>query len=133
MGAVSEDKDTYRAGFERFAQSKAAASEPSWLRERRTAAFAAFVESGLPTPRHEAWRHTPIGPLTRARLEAADPDAKPEAAVLERLARAPGPRLTFVNGALSRELSDLGPRAGVELLGLKDALATHPALLEARL
>ncbi len=67
MGAVSEEKDTYRVGFERFALSKAAASEPSWLRERRTAAFAGFVESGLPTPRDEAWRHTPIAPLVRAR------------------------------------------------------------------
>ena len=133
MGAVSEDKDTYRAGFERFALSKAAASEPSWLRERRTAAFAGFVASGLPTPRDEAWRHTPLAPLTRARPEPADPEAKPDPAVLERLARAEGPRLTFVNGALSRELSDLAPRAGVELLDLKDALATHPALVEARL
>src|SRR5262245_51396247 len=133
MGAVSEDKDTYRVGFERFALSKAAASEPSWLRERRTAAFAAFVESGLPQARDEAWRHTPNGQLPRARPEPADPEAKPAAALLERLARAEGPRLTFVNGALSRELSDLAPRAGVELLALKDALAKHPALVEARL
>jgi Fe-S cluster assembly protein SufD len=130
---VSEDKDTYRVGFERFALSKAAASEPSWLRERRTAAFAGFVESGLPAQRDEAWRHTPIAPLTRARPEPADPEAKPAPAVLERLARADGPRLTFVNGVLSRELSDLAPREGVELLGLKDALAKHPALVEAGL
>jgi Fe-S cluster assembly protein SufD len=133
MGAVSEEKDTYRVGFERFALSKAAASEPSWLRERRTAAFARFVESGLPTQRDEAWRHTPIAPLVRARPEPADPGMKPAAAALDRLARAEGPRLSFVNGALSRELSDLGPCAGVELLGLKDALAKHPALVEARL
>jgi len=133
MGAVSEEKDTYRVGFERFALSKTAASEPSWLRERRTAAFAAFVESGLPTQRDEAWRHTPIAPLVRARPEAADPEARPAAAVLDRLVRAEGPRLSFVNGALSRELSELGPRAGVELLCLKDALAKHSALVEASL
>jgi Fe-S cluster assembly protein SufD len=133
MSAVGEEKDTYRLGFERFALSKAAASEPSWLRERRTAAFAGFVESGLPSQRDEAWRHTPIAPLTRTRPEPADPEAKPAAAVLERLARAEGPRLTFVNGVLSRELSDLGPRAGVELLALKDALAKHPELVAARL
>ena len=133
MGAVSEEKDTYRVGFERFALSKAAASEPSWLRERRTAAFAGFVESGLPTQRDEAWRHTPIAPLARARPEPADPEARPAAAVLDRLARAEGPRLSFVNGALSRELSELGPHAGVELLCLKDALAKHPALVEASL
>jgi Fe-S cluster assembly protein SufD len=133
MGAVSEEKDTYRVGFERFALSKAAASEPAWLRERRTAAFARFVESGLPTPRDEAWRHTPIAPLTRARLEPADPEARAATDVLDRLARDAGPRLTLVNGVLSRELSELGPSAGVELLCLKDALAKHPALVEASL
>ena len=42
MAAVAEDKDAYRAGFERFA---AAQSDPEWLRERRTAAMARFVES----------------------------------------------------------------------------------------
>jgi Fe-S cluster assembly protein SufD len=131
MSAVSEDKDTYRAGFERFAQSKAAASEPSWLRERRTAAFARFVEAGLPTPRDEAWRHTPLGPLTRTRFEPADAEVLPAADVLGRLPRAEGPRLTFVNGSLSRELSEPGPHAGVELLSLRDALATRPASLEA--
>jgi Fe-S cluster assembly protein SufD len=130
MSAVSEEKDTYRAGFERFALSPVAASEPSWLRERRTAAFARFVASGLPTPRDEAWRHTPIAPLTRARLEEADPAARPSAEVLGRLARADGPRLTFVNGVLARELSELGPFPGLELLGLRDALATRPASLE---
>ena len=106
MGAVSEEKDTYRVGFERFALSKTAASEPSWLRERRTAAFAGFVELGLPTQRDEAWRHTPIAPLVRARPEPADPEARPAPAVLDRLARAEGPRLSFVNGALSRDTGD---------------------------
>ena len=130
MSAVSEEKDTYRAGFERIALSPAAAAEPAWLRERRTAAFARFVEAGLPTPRDEAWRHTPIAPLTRARLEPADPEARPAADVLGRLARADGPRLCFVNGTLSRELSDPGRPAGVELMGLREALASRPASLE---
>ncbi len=47
MAAVAEDKDAYRAGFERFAAAHAA-SDPAWLRERRTAAIARFVERGLP-------------------------------------------------------------------------------------
>jgi Fe-S cluster assembly protein SufD len=130
MSAVGEEKDTYRAGFERFALSPASAAEPSWLRERRTAAFARFVELGLPGPRDESWRHTPVAPLSRRHFEPADPEARPPAEALERLARAPGPRLTFVNGALSRKLSNPGSEAGVELLGLRDALATRPASLE---
>ena len=130
MSAVGEAKDTYRAGFERFAHSPASAAEPSWLRERRTASFARFVELGLPTPRDESWRHTPLAPLTRRHFEPADPGVLPADQALERLARAPGPRLTFVNGALSRERSEPGSEAGVELLGLRAALATRAAALE---
>ena len=76
MTVVAEDKDAYRASFERFASAHAA-SDPAWLRERRTAAIARFVEKGLPTPRDEAWRHTPVAPLTRGRFEPADPAATP--------------------------------------------------------
>jgi len=132
MTAVSEERDAYRAGFERFALSPAAASEPAWLRERRTAAFARFVETGFPTPRDEAWRHTPVAPLTRTRFEPADPDARPVDDVLRLLPRDGGSaaRLVLVNGVVSRERSQGGPPAGVELLGLRDALALRPASVE---
>jgi Fe-S cluster assembly protein SufD len=130
MSVVSEEREGYRAGFERFARSQAGAAEPSWLRERRTAAFARFVEAGLPTPREEAWRHTPLAPLTRRRFDPADASARPAPELVARLARAAGPRLTFVNGALSRELSDPGSVPGLELMGLREALASRAARLE---
>jgi Fe-S cluster assembly protein SufD len=133
MSVVSAERDAYRAGFERFALSPQAASEPAWLRERRTAAFARFVEAGLPTPRDEAWRHTPVGPLTRLRFEPADPAARPDPDVLALLPPAAprGLRLVLVNGRLSPELSWLdGGQAGVSAMSLRDALASHPASLE---
>jgi len=133
MTAVSAERDAYRAGFERFALSPAAASEPAWLRERRTAAFARFVEAGLPTPRDEAWRHTPLAPLTRGRFEPADPEASPDPDVLSLLPDAGprGPRLVLVNGRLSPELSRLDAgQAGVSAMSLRDALASRPASLE---
>ena len=133
MTAVSAEKDAYRAGFERFALSAQAASEPAWLRERRTAAFARFVEAGLPTPRDEAWRHTPIAPLTRGRFEPADPEASPDPDVLSLLpdTDARGTRLVLVNGHLSPELSrlDVG-QPSVAAMSLRDALASRPASLE---
>ena len=64
MSAVVEDKDALRSSFERFAAAHAA-SDPAWLRDRRTAAFARYVEKGLPGPRDESWRHTPVAPLTK--------------------------------------------------------------------
>jgi len=126
--AVAMETDAYRASFERFAA--AARSEPSWLRERRTMAMARFVERGFPGPRDEAWRHTPIAPLVRARFEAADPAARPDADTVEGLGfGSDGPRVVIVNGRFSRKLSSSGPApAGVDILPLGEALARRPEL-----
>jgi Fe-S cluster assembly protein SufD len=133
MTAVTEEREAYRAGFERFASSRAAAAEPAWLRERRSSAFARFVETGFPTPRDEAWRHTPVAPLTRGRFETADPEARPAPELLGLLPREGfgGLRLVVVNGRLSPELSTLEAGArGVLALGLRDAMASRPDSLE---
>ena len=61
MSSVAVHKDAYRESFERFVG--AVRSEPEWLRERRTSAFGRFVEEGLPGPRDEAWRQTPIASI----------------------------------------------------------------------
>jgi hypothetical protein len=55
--------------------------------------------------------------------------------VLIRPAAAPwgrGPRLVFVNGSLSRELSSPAPD-GIRAMGLAEALESEPALVEAHL
>ena len=132
MTAVAEDRDSYRAGFARFAAAHA--QDPAWLRERRTAAFARFVEKGLPTARDEGWRHTPVGPLTKARFEPADPAARPEGPLRETLFRGEGfrgPELVFVNGRFSPELSAPGAgQAGVEVRSLREVLREAPERLE---
>ncbi len=92
MTAVAEDKDAYRAGFDRFAAAHAA-SDPAWLRERRTAAIARFVEKGLPTARDEAWRHTPSPRSPKGRFEPSDPrPARPRTPSPACPARASGAR-----------------------------------------
>jgi len=132
MSAVGVETNAYRAGFERFALSRAAAAEPAWLRERRTAAFARFVETGLPGPRDEAWRHTPMTTLTRGRFEPADPQARPAEELLALAPRGQGGiRLVLVNGRLAPELSQLDARgSGVSATSLAGALASEPAPVE---
>jgi Fe-S cluster assembly protein SufD len=132
MTAVAQDRDAYRAGFERFAAAHAG-SDPAWLRERRTAAMARFVEKGLPTPRDEAWRHTPTAPLARDRFEPSDPGVRPSADALAGLLRDgfQGVRLVFVNGRLSPDLSALEPvQRGVEVASLRELLRARPAQVE---
>ena len=130
MAAVAEDKDAYRAGFERFA---AAQSDPVWLRERRTAAMARFVARGLPTARDEAWRHTPVAPLAKGRFVPADPAARASADALAALPLEGlrGVRVVLVNGRLSPELSSLHPgQPGVEVSSLREVLRSQPGRLE---
>ena len=131
MTAVAEDKDGYRTSFERFAAAHA--KDPVWLRERRTAAIARFVERGLPTAREETWRHTPVAPLVRGRFEPADPAARPAPEAVAALPREGlrGPQVVFVNGRFSAELSVPGNgQAGVEVLSLRELLRQAPGRLE---
>lgn len=84
--------------------------EPSWLGDLRRDALAHFAEVGLPTIRDEDWRYTNIGPIARTSFSPADP--VDPAAVGERLRLASSveldaPRMVFVNGTFSPELSTL--------------------------
>lgn len=88
----------------------------------RRAALDEALRDGLPGPRSEAWKYTPLRALERRRFGVAP--AAPAAIDEALLARIPSPRLVFVNGrhvpALSR-LDDLPE--GVSLRPLSEALA----------
>jgi Fe-S cluster assembly protein SufD len=129
VSSVAVDKDAYRESFERFVG--AARSEPEWLRERRTSAFGRFVEEGLPGPRDEAWRQTPIAPITRTRWVPAEASgAETAAPPLESLPA----HVVLVDGRVSGEAStfERGDN-GVEIHGLADLLTGNPGALEPHL
>jgi Fe-S cluster assembly protein SufD len=127
---VAEEKDAYRQSFERFVGATPAG--PEWLRERRAAAFGRFVEKGLPGPRDEAWRHTPINPITRARWEPAPAGAQVSGEL--RAAAwlgSPGAQVVLVDGRFSPELSTFEPEAPtVEVHSLLDLLDSRPERIE---
>jgi Fe-S cluster assembly protein SufD len=52
---ASPGVDHYRREFEGLRRA-----EPSWLRQRRQAAFERFADRGFPTPRDETWRQTSV-------------------------------------------------------------------------
>lgn len=80
------------------------------------------LRDGLPGPRSEAWKYTPLRALERRSFAAAP--ATPAAIDPALLAAIPAPRLVFVNGRHDAALSDLaGLPAGVELQPLSTALA----------
>lgn len=126
MSSVAADKDAYRQSFDRFVG--AARPEPEWLLDRRTSAFGRYVENGLPGPRDEAWRQTPIGPITKTRWVPAD--LVEDASVKVPLGSME-PRIVLVDGHVSLESSTL-PRsgAGVQVHRLSELLAAEPDRLE---
>jgi Fe-S cluster assembly protein SufD len=132
MNAVPDEREVLRLSFERFTAAHVA-SDPAWLRTRRAAAFARYVEKGPPGPRDEAWRHTPTAPLVRTRFEPADVSRRPDPAVLALVPRdgLASASIVFVNGRFAPELSRTGPAgAGVEVSSLREVLRKEPARSE---
>ena len=131
MTTVAEEKDAYRRSFDRFFES--APTEPEWLRTRRVSAFGRFVDKGLPTPRDEAWRQTPIAPIT-GRSWAPAPAVEGVSDSVRALVPSgiDGPRIVLVGGRVSTELSS-AEIPGAEVRTLGEVLASEPTRLEPRL
>lgn len=96
---------------------------------RRTALDAAMAD-GLPGPRSEHWRLTPLRALERRTFDA--PRAPQDALDPAVLAHVPAPRMVLRNGQFDAVASDLsGLPPGVRITRLADALA-QPGTREAQ-
>ena len=81
----------------------------------RQAALDAVLRDGLPGPRSEAWKYTPLRALERRTFGPVDEAIAAFDPAL--LAAIPGPRLVFVNGVHDVAQSDLqGLPIGVTLV-----------------
>jgi Fe-S cluster assembly protein SufD len=113
----------------------AASGEPAWLRDRRLAAWEAFVRLPLPSADDEEWRRTDISALDLDAfgvLPYSVQDGRPPAPLLALIAdsdQAGGVRLV-VNGTqvTSRLAKELAQR-GLVFSSLSDAVRSHPDLV----
>jgi Fe-S cluster assembly protein SufD len=119
----------YTAEYQRaVAQTPA---QPRWVLQARETAIAQFERLGFPTTRLEQWRFTSVAPIAErsfmlATDGAAKLDQKLTAPLSGNLALA-----VSVNGRFAPQLSSLkGLPKGVTILGLEEALASNPALVE---
>ncbi len=105
----------------RFAALPALAAGDGELVEARRAAMRAALADGLPGPRTERWKYTPLRAFERRRFDAIEAPTPIDAAMLEAI---PAPRMVFVNGRFDASLSSLdGLPDGVVLRSLDAALA----------
>ncbi|NNM26548.1 MAG: Fe-S cluster assembly protein SufD [Phycisphaerales bacterium] len=106
---------------------------PPWLATMRRAAATRFAELGLPARNDEEWRHTSLRSLQSTPLVPAGGTASSLDAGVVNAAALPGltgPRLVFVDGVLSADLSSLDALpAGLTVLPLSEAAARHETLV----
>ncbi|MGH6815543.1 MAG: Fe-S cluster assembly protein SufD [Hyphomicrobiaceae bacterium] len=81
-----------------------------WVKDLRAEAMGMFAATGLPHRRIEAWKYTDLRERLKEALTPAVADRTAVAAAeldaaLGPLAHLPGPRIVFVNGAYSADLS----------------------------
>lgn len=103
------------------------------LQSTRLDAMTRFTQLGCPTTKHEAWRYTNVKPIAQAALPLAAPTKTDVTAdMLKRynFEGLNGPRLVFIDGFYSAELSTLADTDKTTVCSLTDA---PPALLEAYL
>ena len=112
MIALKETEGLYLSSFRQI-EERLAAHAPSWLHEIRRAAIESFAEKGFPTTRQEEWRNTNIAPIAAVPFQRASEVREESAASLaERISQLPladlgCPRLVFINGRFSKQLSTL--------------------------
>jgi Fe-S cluster assembly protein SufD len=113
----------------------AASGEPAWLRERRLAAWEAFVRLPLPSANDEEWRRTDISALDLDAfgvLPYSRATGRPPAALMALLgdpAQAAGLRLIVDGAQIQGRLSSDLAREGLIFSSLSEAVATHPDLV----
>jgi Fe-S cluster assembly protein SufD len=130
MPAVERYVEAYRA----FAKN-GASHGPTWLKQLRDGSIARFAELGFPTTKQEAWRFTSVAPIAETAFELAHPASRiPHLDTIQPFLLGDGPRLVFVNGHFSPDLSSVtGLPGGVRVGSLARALETDAALVQAHL
>ena len=105
-------------------------NDPAWLHQLRGTGRARFAKLGFPTTRDEDWRFTSVAPITELNFMSPSADANAQ------LDDCPfgdleGPRLVFVNGHYSRELSVAADLPnGVKVGNVAGALAQNDGELK---
>src|SRR5690606_13590548 len=117
-GGVMALLESFREGF-----GALAAPDAQELGEGRRQALDALLADGLPGPREEAWKYTPLRALERRAFAPAD--AAPPAFDATLLEGIGAPRLVFANGRFDAARSDLsGLAPGVDVQPLSQVLAS---------
>ncbi len=133
---AKKDTDPYISSFAQL-QKELEGKQPPWLQQIRKAAISRFSELGFPTSHQEEWKYTEVTPIRRTAFKPAV--YEPNGLTSKRLnelsfGNLQGPRLVFVNGHYSAELSSLnGLPSSVQVHSLAEVLKQGPDRVEPHL
>lgn len=110
---------------------KSATSGPEWLQQLRQTGLAIHREHGVPTPKNEEWKYTPLRPLTT--LELGKPEPGPAVFSSPLPWDASANRALLVNGRLDRNQLDVAKTNGLTVKSLRDAVTENEDLVRQHL
>jgi Fe-S cluster assembly protein SufD len=116
-------------GLREAASLRLPGSGRAWLDAARHENLQAFIETGLPDTRTEAWKYTALRALGQRRFALGDPAAATHVIDTHalKLPGVDGPRLVFVNGVFRSDLSRLETLPpGLTLQPLSKVLENDP-------
>ena len=133
---TSESKERYLAAYQQT-QAHTAKRDRAWLNELRAGGMADFDQLGFPTTQNEEWKYTNVEPIAAQSFARANGEAKLFSAsevVARSMVDPAAPRLAFVNGVYSEELSNSAMlERGVMVKRLGDFIKADDATAAARL
>ncbi len=125
-----------RAGLDIVDNISRHLQEPDWARAYRREAWQRFMDTPMPSPKHEHWRRTDISHLRMESIEPHLPAHSPTLpAWLEELihsgSRRIGGTLAFSDGTLvHRHITDSVRKSGVLFTDWADAVQHHPDAIQ---
>jgi Fe-S cluster assembly protein SufD len=110
---------------------KLASEGPEWLRALRARGLAVHREHGIPTPKNEEWKYTPLRPLSTRQFSPSEPG--PAVFGFDLPWSVDSARVVIVNGRLDRNQLSVKATKGLTLKSLRDALVENEELVRAHL
>lgn len=114
------------------AVERRATDGPDWVQALRQRGMRIHAEHGIPTPRTEAWKYTPLRSVAERTWQAGE--AGPAVFDFDLPQYTEGAvRIVLVNGRFDRNLSDVPRLPGLTAMSLRDAWTEHPDLVREHL
>jgi len=95
---------------------------PTWLRNVRARGLRTFQEFGVPTPKVEEWKYTPLRAIAEREWHVAEPGPAWFEPALPTW-QAGAIRIVLVNGRFDANLSQFDRTSGLQIVSLREALA----------